>query len=49
MSKKQSIALFAAQDPCQTEDFCYFSSLKSKVSPAQNGLNFGGKAWQCKL
>ncbi len=26
--QKQSTALFAAQDPCQTKDFCYFSSLK---------------------
>jgi len=33
--QKQSTALFAAQDPCQTKDFCYFSSLKSKTSPTQ--------------
>jgi len=49
MSKKQSIALFAAQAPRSTEDFCHFSSLKSESMPAQNNLNFRGKAWHCKL
>ncbi len=34
--------------PRSTEDFCYFSSLKSKVSPTQNNLNSRAKAWQCK-